>query len=309
MKARTSFIWLAPAYLLTLWVTSALLNMRLTQLDSLDIVPGVFAPAALRPEWLRFSTFGNSLSYIDWRWIRVLTDPGIEVAGQNRKTPLTGELDLATQVDPYFYAAYFYGAHLLSVVHNDGEGARIILERGLSWASQAEKDISPKVKPRYWPSTSNIATLLGYVYLFDVGDFEAASRSFERAAQDPAVAKHIRLLNRRLSTYEGRLEVAERVYNSLSKEDLTDKQRKLLNEKIATVRVLAELNALNSKFKEMHAALERKKGKAAFTEFLSKINHSGHDLLGGALYVDDQGEIRTQTLLHLPKGLSRDRSQ
>lgn len=294
--------------LATLCVAGATVNFKLSSLDSLDMVPRYFEPSLVRPEWLRFSTFGNSLSYMDWRWIKVLTDPNLEFTVDHRRSNLAVELDLATQIDPYFYPAYFYGSHLLSVVHNDGQGAQTILERGLANAPQAEKEISPKVRPRYWPSTANIATLLGYVYLFDIGDFEAANRAFTRAAEDPTVARHIQLLNKRLGTYKGRLEVAERVYRNLSKEDMTEKQRSALNDRITTIRVLKEIYDLQVAFEPIRKTTSRGHLSLAFREYLSKIGHSGHDLLGGEIYLDDAGEIQTHTVLHPPKGLTRDRS-
>lgn len=112
----------------------------------------------------------------DTYWIRALQHYGgdrLSNRGTGRYVLLYPLLDLTTTLDPKFSIAYRFGAVFLSQPYPGGPGrpdlAIALLKKGL------------RAQPDKWEYLQDV----GFVYYWDVGDFEAAAQWFTRASKVP----------------------------------------------------------------------------------------------------------------------------
>jgi tetratricopeptide (TPR) repeat protein len=126
---------------------------------------------ALKRIWLEFDALGA-----DTYWIRAIQHYGGDrlTGGRTRKYELLFPLlDTATTLDPYFNIAYRFGAIFLSEGYPGGPGrpdqAVALLRKGIA------------AQPGKWQYYQDI----GFVYYWQLRDFQAAAGWFQRAAAQP----------------------------------------------------------------------------------------------------------------------------
>src|SRR4051794_20991192 len=104
--------------------TQAWINVRLRTLDVADVPLGEDFRRRWDPKIFEILTFGQLPAAIDWHWIQAQTDPSMSKLPRGVHSSFYYVLDFITDLDPGFFHAYYAGANLLSVVRDDGEGAR-----------------------------------------------------------------------------------------------------------------------------------------------------------------------------------------
>ncbi|MBI3295043.1 MAG: hypothetical protein HYZ71_09970 [Deltaproteobacteria bacterium] len=119
------------------------------------------------------------------------------------------QIDAITRLDPLFERAYDFGGVVLSVLIQDKQGAKRILER---WALR---------RPRSW----RVHYLLGYHLFFELKDYEGASRHILRAAEMEGAPSWLNALAVRLLSETGALEESLRLCISLY-DQVTDTEGK-----------------------------------------------------------------------------------
>jgi tetratricopeptide (TPR) repeat protein len=112
----------------------------------------------------------------DIYWMRALQHYGgdrLSNRGTGKYVLLYPLLDLTTTLDPWFTIAYRFGAVFLSQPYPGGPGrpdlALALLKKGL------------RAQPNKWEYVQDA----GFIYYWDVGDFETAAQWFTRASRVP----------------------------------------------------------------------------------------------------------------------------
>jgi hypothetical protein len=152
--------------------------------------------------------------YIDWNWLRAVTDDALVRLPRNLRTRLFHVLDETTDLDPAFFQAYTVGGNLLAIVRDDVFGARDLLEKGVRFLRDTLPGEDEALKTSTWRETWRINMQLGYVYLFELEDIPAAERFFIKAADHPDAPLYVRNLGNRLRQPEGRFIVARNLLSN-----------------------------------------------------------------------------------------------
>jgi hypothetical protein len=118
-------------------------------------------------------------------------------------------MDLAVSLDPLFFDGYLTGANLLAVVRNDGLGAQILLEKG----NQVRKSL----RNQLWPNEWQLPFMMGYVYGYELADFDKAINAFQEAGEVSGAPEFVVQMATGLSTAEGRKKVTGRIFQYLIK--------------------------------------------------------------------------------------------
>lgn len=150
---------------------------------------------------------------VDGIWLRAMLDPSQSDASRTGHPPRFHAFMALTELDPAFLDAYFAGANLLAIVHNDGRGALELLERGEEFRTGALVEPLSTLRERTWRSPWVVPLLLAYVHLFELDDLESASWAFANAAAVPGAPPYLQSLSARLAKPGGKLEVGLRILN------------------------------------------------------------------------------------------------
>ncbi|MBI2712028.1 MAG: hypothetical protein HYX41_04050, partial [Bdellovibrio sp.] len=118
--------------LLILFNVQVLLHYNLRFLETPSVEPEIDKRVKWDPGLTRAVSFGFVPAMIDWLWMSVLLDSNISKVQPGTHPQLYYDLDLITDLDPSFLSGYITGGNLLSVIRNDGVGARDLLLKGVA---------------------------------------------------------------------------------------------------------------------------------------------------------------------------------
>lgn len=201
------------------------------------------APSAAReaeslyvsPEAARRMSLGFNGLAADWYWMRALQYVGGKVVAYEGDvqlddlsplalTQLAPLLDRATTLDPKFFAAYEYGAVVLSAF--DHEAAVRLVEKGI----------------RANPSDWRLRHHLGYIH-WRRGEFAAAARAYDEGAQVPGAQPWMRMMSAQMQAQGGSRETARAIYARMMESD-DETVRNLAASRIAQLDSLDERDAI-----------------------------------------------------------------
>src|ERR1051325_4915360 len=117
------------AILLALIGLHFILGPRLGLLEPPWVEPETQREDRYNPRLVGLLSFGQLPAAMDWIWMRLLQDPSITHVQPGKHPALYYDLQLLTDLDPAYRESYTDGAQLLSIVRNDGPGARDLLEK------------------------------------------------------------------------------------------------------------------------------------------------------------------------------------
>jgi len=205
-----------------LWLTQARLQRHLRLQDSAALP---FEEASmlekrgqtpkLPPAAIRAALGGLAPAYIDWNWLRAITDDTLTRLPREYRTRLFHVLDETTDLDPAFFEAYTLGGSLLAIVRDDVHGARLLLEKGIRYLEEELPREPAEIRAKTWRETWRLQMQLGYVYLFELQDIPAAERHFIQAASPPDSPAYVRNLGDRLRQPEGKFIVGSNLLNGM----------------------------------------------------------------------------------------------
>ena len=164
---------------------------------------------------IRAALGGLAPLYIDWNWLKALTDDALVRLPRQFRTRLYHVLDETTELDPAFFQAYTIGGNLLAIVRDDVFGARDLLLKGVRYMRETLPSESIELRNSTWRETWRLNMQLGYVYLFELEDIPSAEQYFVQAASHPDAPLYVRNLGRRLETPEGRFIIAGNLLSNL----------------------------------------------------------------------------------------------
>jgi hypothetical protein len=208
--------------LVLLLVTQALLQRHLRLRDSAALP---FEEAAvlenggqtlrLPPAVIRAALGGLAPAYIDWNWLRAITDDTLTRLPREFRSRLYQVLDETTDLDPAFFQAYTLGGSLLAIVRDDVHGARLLLEKGIKYMREELPGEPAEVSAKTWSETWRLQMQLGYVYLFELENIPAAEQHFIQAADHPDSPLYVRNLGDRLRQPEGKFIIGNNLLNGM----------------------------------------------------------------------------------------------
>lgn len=118
---------------------------------------------------IQIMSFGYARMFSSLLWVRFLQAAPTEKLAHDEVSWIYLDLDTISMVDPDFYPIFSQGAPFLSVITEDKQGARLLLEKGV----------------RLFPNIWQIHAYLGYHYYFELNEPELAYKQYLAVAQFP----------------------------------------------------------------------------------------------------------------------------
>ena len=253
-------------------------------------------------EKVRTFSFGHWPSIVDWLWVKTLQDPSLQPVASGEKAAIAPLLDLATELDPAFFAAYYYGSLLLSIVRSDGESAVRLLLRGEDFRTKELPDYPLEFQESEWRHRTQIPLLLGYVYLYDLENLPKAAEYYRAASQQPDAPIYLKNLGERLKTPEGQYESAITYLTGMAKAEADPEMRDKLLKKRDALYVGLYLYEINQSFRsflnrfpsyraQVASKLSRMELDRYWLKFQKQFKVSKKDPFGGILSLDPSGRV------------------
>ncbi|HTL10853.1 MAG TPA: hypothetical protein VL588_00095 [Bdellovibrionota bacterium] len=233
------------------------------------------------PRVVHWMASGYSLAVADGLWIRFLQGEELSWVASGVRAGSFYDLDLATDLDPWFFDPYQAGAAHLVVIRNDIDGGQALLDKAMRLSSEAE----PGRVAALWPDLWWLHLELAYLKLFERKDLLAAARHFEAASRSSRAPAYLRHLTARLNSPGGIEEVGAKVLEFFIRQATDPVLRDRYLEQRRSLAVIMYVRALRSEFNRFRAgAGEGPRG--AWPRFLSARVPSGLDPWGGRLFLN-----------------------
>lgn len=278
-------------------IIQGLLNAQMRDLDSAAAPPAVERQSKMDPGLFKVLTFGHLPAAIDWLWIQTLADPEMSHVPPGRHPSIYYHLDLASDLDPAFYEAYYVGANLIAVVRDDGIGARDLLLKGEGFRKNQLPTYPLEFREKYWKNAWRVPMMLGYVYLFELDDLPRAAAAFGEAAKLTGAPDFLRKLDQRLRKPGGIYETGFRLLGFMIKTAQDQKLAERLQQRWNSLQVSKFMFDLNTSFQEFSSQGKRKPSSPEdlWKRFLEKTGHKDRDSWGGKLSLNEKGRVVTTT--------------
>jgi hypothetical protein len=130
MQKRILVIAGTTIIVITLWLSIALCQKRLTELRALNIVQASMAYVP-HSEKIKPYLLGFDAPYADFLWIKTTLYFGNHYLTDGQYPWLLHMVDFVTRLNPNFYPAYEFAGLMIPDMCKNPEAARIILERGI----------------------------------------------------------------------------------------------------------------------------------------------------------------------------------
>ncbi len=221
---------------------------------------------------LRQYSFGFDSVIASAIWIDLLQRSRHQHSGEDSLSWEYVQLDAINRLDPWFERAYSFGGVVLSVLVQDKEGARRILQR---WVRRS---------PRDW----HIHYLYGYHLFFELKDFETASKHILRAAELEGAPSWLNSLAVRLLSETGALAESLRLCVSLYDQVNDTEGKDRLSMRIRSLNYKLQLRAWETALEEFRA--QRLREPRSIMElsalFRSRVREIASSVTGAGLVSD-----------------------
>jgi len=256
------------------------------------------------PVLYKLLDLGFSQIMVDSLWLKIIQEHTVKKVTRGNTSRYFYDFNLIRELDPAFFEVYYAGGNLLAVINDDGTGARKLLLHGELFRKAQFPYYSKKFQNKNWPYQWRLALILGYVELYELDNMPRAAQAFNETAIQEGSPSYLKNLVERLSTIEGRFDVAFRLINFLTQSSKNPEVQKRLKEKLSALKVSYKLYSINQKFQNYIKTANRKNINAKiFLEFLDKFNLSKKDSSYGELFLDDRGKIRSTLKIKKTFGL------
>ena len=242
------------------------------------------------PKEFQVLSFGQLPSVIDWRWLKVLMTAPLSQRREKERSQLYFDVNLVVDLDPHFRDAYVHGAHLVSLLYFDSEGAIEILKRALAQQEKLGINQESTQFMQAWGNEWEIPLLLGYFYFFELDSIAHASRYFDLAGKVKDSPRFVKSLSAKLAKPLGRYEVGLSVLSFLIQSAQTEKFKDELEKKRGHLERAYYMAKLNLEFSQFLEKTKLSRQEAWVRDKTLRI-----DPWGGQLFLDGQGRIRTET--------------
>lgn len=187
-------------------------------------------------------------------------------------------------LDPDNLLVYYIAGSYLSIVKDDIKGASAILREGVQYMDTHSNS---------WSGAWRIPFTLGYNLIFEERDIDEGSKWIQRAAQFPNAPQMVLTLAKHVATEAGRLEIGSRVLNEMYRSATRIEDKKRIEAKMMDFSERQELYELNEKFQTFIISTKSNafSKKKQFQFFMRSLGHSGKDMLGRKLGINDGGKV------------------
>jgi tetratricopeptide (TPR) repeat protein len=192
----------------------------------------IFLPSEAR---LAHLSGGYAGLLADIYWTRVVQYYGRHRLAHAGKFPLLGTLlDITTALDPHLLVAYRFGSVFLAGKPPEGAGdpqrAIYLLERGIT------------NNPDYWRMWED----LGFIYYWDMKDYEHAARAFQTGSERPGALPWMRVLAASVAAKGGEIQTSRILWTELARSSGTDSIRHSAEIHLAALDALEALRNLDA---------------------------------------------------------------
>ncbi len=168
------------------------------------------------PESIRLLSFGYRFVWSSLLWIRFLRHTPPKSMGSAEVSWIFVDLNAISVIDQDFSPVYTHGALFLSVITEDKNGARLLLEKG----------------SKKYPNSLRIHSALAYHYLFELKDRKKAAQQYQIASRIPGAPDYYALLAATTMQKEGNTMAAIAFLQDMRENAKDPKVRKKLLQKI-----------------------------------------------------------------------------
>ena len=156
-------------------------------------------------------------------------------------------LRITTDLDPHLIIAYRFGAIFLTEKPPRGAGrpqeALQLLRKGIV------------ANPDYWRLWQD----LGFVYYWDLKDYEIAARVFQAGSERPGAFIWMKVMAAAIAGEGGAISTSRLMWTQIYRETENDQIRKSAEEHLTALRAQEDIGQLNARL----ADFQRREGKAA----------------------------------------------
>ena len=177
---------------------------------------------------LRVLSLGFERLVADLFWLRTVYYIGDKRAAEVGFPDLKRLADLVTDIDPYFRSVYVNVDSILTVIAPRPHEAIALMDKAIRYI------------PDYW----RLYFLQGYNYFHFLGDFETAGDLMSQAAELEG-PEWLPLLASRLYAHAGALETAIAFLEARLEEELSEKVREILEERLRVLRVQRDVEQID----------------------------------------------------------------
>ncbi len=256
------------------------------------------------PQVYRLMSFGHLPLVIDWLFIKCLTDTQMNKVTEGAHSSLFYTLDLIAELDPLYFEIYLIAGNLLTVIQNDGLGARDILLHGNSFLKEDLSSYSDEFKKEYWSNPWRVPLLLGYTYLFHLDDMHHASEVYQEAAEIAGSPSYLNHFQNRLKRSGGEYEVGLKLLKFMIENSQNQVARTNLEKKRQDLFIAQYLFELNQAFLgflkaqssyNLSGSISKNQMGSYFREFLRRGQMPPTDPWGGVLDLGPLGKVTSTT--------------
>jgi len=238
------------------------------------------------PDLFRILTFGHAPAAVDFLLIRFLAENNIEHVKPGVKAKVFYYLDLATEIDPAFFALYTAGTSFLVVARNDKESALALITKGEKFRKYQLIDYPEEFRETFWSQPWQIPMIKGYIHLFEFNDLPGATESYLALNTMSGVPDFIRETSERFARSGGIYEVGMNVLRGMILTSTDPEIKRELEKKRESLFLSQYLYQLNDSFKKF---------KGSWSKFKQEHRVPDQDLWGGKIYLTAEGKIDSTT--------------
>lgn len=303
VSPRTDLVFLGLA-LVGLFALQILLNRHASQVQSSWVEPPREKVEKMHPDLAKAMAFGHTASLVDSLTIGFLADPAYAKQVKGKRSTVFFDLDLATDIDTAFADLYIIGGNFLTVVRDDVQGGKLLLEKGERFRNQALLEMPKSFQEKYWKHAWAIPLGLAYIHLFELDDLQAAERYYRLAAEIPGAPSYVGRLITRFDKAGGVFEVGIRLLNFMIAGATTDDAKEKLVKKRDALFLSQFLYQLNDGFKlalkklpeyRSAAHVPNKTLQKWWDSYRKRTNVPDRDPFGGKIFLNDVGEVTSST--------------
>ncbi|HUU12113.1 MAG TPA: hypothetical protein VM182_00210 [Terriglobia bacterium] len=211
---------------------------------------GMFADVLYFPSgpWLRRASLGHEGLLADIYWTRVVQYFGRQRLERATQFELLGPLlRITTELDPHLVIAYRFGAIFLAERPPRGAGrpeeALQLLRRGIV------------ANPDYWRLWQD----LGFIYYWDLKDYESAARVFQAGSERPGAMVWMKVLAATVSAEGGAIQNSRLLWSEIYRQAENDQIRQRAREQLAALKAQEDLQNLD----RLLAEFQERQGRRA----------------------------------------------
>jgi hypothetical protein len=264
---------------------------------------------------VKLFTLGFNTMTADCLFLSMLQDQMLPKTRAQKRPAFWYAIDLATDLDPPFFEAYYVGALLTSIARKDPQGASQIVNKASTFINtellpEATDSTDPldsfkaSAYKEYWIRGWFLYVIQGYLCLFELHSLPDAALAFKKASLFPGSPEYLKSLADKFTTLDGVYQIAFRVLNFMidrapnpsAKDDLLKQKQDLF---IAQYVVSAQKEFQTWLLKNLRFDPKQpttpEQYQQYFKEYLHQTRTPIKDPWGGYLSINDQGMLLTST--------------